>query len=82
MGYSADGFPLVGPMPEESDIWVSCSFQGHGMVSCWMCAKALAAMMEGRDDEELQQWFPDAFRVTRERLSLTFEGEHLFPADS
>lgn len=77
MGYSADGFPLVGPMPDESDMWVSCSFQGHGMVSCWKCAEALTAMMEGRDSEE----FPDAFRVTKERLNLTFEGDHLFSSD-
>ena len=81
MGYSADGFPLVGEMPDEADLWVSCSFQGHGMVSCWMCAKALVAMMEDHDHAELNQWFPDAFRVTRERLSLPFEGDHLLSSE-
>ncbi|KAH9998191.1 FAD dependent oxidoreductase [Xylariaceae sp. FL0662B] len=74
MGYSPDGFPFVGEMPGERDLWVSCSFQGHGMVLCWMCARAVAAMMEGRDDVELRSWFPEVFRITDERLGLRFQG--------
>ncbi|KAI0139121.1 FAD dependent oxidoreductase [Hypoxylon sp. NC0597] len=74
MGFSPDGFPFVGEMPGEKDLWVSSSFQGHGMVLCWMCARALTAMMEGGDDKELGSWFPDQFRVTEERLHLTFHG--------
>lgn len=78
MGYSADGYPLVGEMPGERDLWVSCSFQGHGMVNCWMCAKALVAMMNGRDDEELRAWFPAPYRISEDRLRLKFSGDHLF----
>lgn len=81
MGYSADGYPFVGGMPGEEDLWMSCSFQGHGMVTCWMCAKALVAMMEGRDDEDLRRWLPDAFRIREDRLGLTFTGDHLFHSD-
>ncbi|RYP61262.1 hypothetical protein DL770_009826 [Monosporascus sp. CRB-9-2] len=70
MGYSADGYPFVGEMPGETDMWASCSFQGHGMVTCWMCAKALVAMMEERDDEGLRAWFPDPFRISKQKQAL------------
>ncbi|KAI1766907.1 FAD dependent oxidoreductase [Hypoxylon sp. FL1150] len=76
MGFSPDGFPLVGEMPGEKDLWVSSSFQGHGMVLCWMCARALVAMMESSadEDEKLNSWFPEAFKITEKRLRLTFNG--------
>ncbi|KAI1485223.1 FAD dependent oxidoreductase [Biscogniauxia mediterranea] len=74
MGYGSDGFPFVGEMPGQEGLWVSCGFQGHGMVLCWMCARGLVAMMEGRDDEELRSWFPDVFRVSEKRLSVRFKG--------
>ncbi|KAH9890198.1 FAD dependent oxidoreductase [Xylariomycetidae sp. FL2044] len=74
MGYSPDGFPYVGAVPGDEGLWMSCSFQGHGMVLCWMCARALVQMMEGRDGEELRAWFPDVYRVTEERLGLRFQG--------
>lgn len=74
MGFSPDGFPLVGEVPGEEGLWASCGFQGHGMVLCWMCARALVDMMEGRDGEQLREWFPDVFRITEERLALRFEG--------
>lgn len=74
MGFSPDGFPFVGEVPGARGLWTSCSFQGHGMVLCWMCAKALVAMMDGRDGDELREWFPDVFRITEERLALEFEG--------
>ena len=74
MGFSPDGFPLVGEVPGERGLWASCSFQGHGMVLCWMCARALVEMMEGRDGHELSEWFPDVFRMTEERLAQKFQG--------
>ncbi|KAI0014766.1 FAD dependent oxidoreductase [Xylariomycetidae sp. FL0641] len=81
MGYSADALPLVGRMPGDADgdegLWVAAGFQGHGMALCWMCARALAAMMGGRDDEELRAWFPDVFRVTEARLRGRFRGHAL-----
>ncbi|KAK4230157.1 putative fad dependent oxidoreductase [Podospora fimiseda] len=76
MGFSPDGFPLVGEVPGEKGLWVSASFQGHGMVLCWMCAKALVEMMEEGSDgsRRLDGWFPRSFRITEERLKKRFEG--------
>ncbi|KAL2266028.1 hypothetical protein VTJ83DRAFT_5380 [Remersonia thermophila] len=77
MGFSPDGFPFVGEVPGKEGLWVSCGFNGNGMVMCWMCAKAVVEMMEGRDGEELGQWFPKAWRVTEERMRKRFQGETL-----
>lgn len=74
MGYSPDGFPFVGEVPGERGLWVTSSFQGHGMVLCWMCAKAVVQMMRGNDGPELNSWFPDAFRIDEERLKKRFAG--------
>ena len=74
MGFSADGFPLVGPVPDEVDLLVAASFQGHGMVLCFSAAKALTAMLSGDDGDELDRWFPKAFRMSKERLRTRFRG--------
>ncbi|KAK1959684.1 FAD dependent oxidoreductase [Colletotrichum sublineola] len=77
MGFSPDGFPFVGQVPGEEGLWVSASFQGHGMVLCWMCARALATMLEGteEDKQQLSSWFPGgAFGVTSARLRQRFTG--------
>ncbi|OLN96000.1 putative oxidoreductase OrdL 2 [Colletotrichum chlorophyti] len=74
MGFSPDGFPFVGEVPGEDGLWVCAGFQGHGMVLCWMCAKGLVALLEGSGQEELREWFPDAFRVTSARLEKRFMG--------
>ncbi|ODH50356.1 hypothetical protein GX48_03471 [Paracoccidioides brasiliensis] len=68
MGYSADGYPLVGEMPGESGLFISASFQGHGMVSCFLCAEALTNMIFGDDEKKLSSWFPSAYMVNSERL--------------
>ncbi|KAK7747475.1 hypothetical protein SLS53_001730 [Cytospora paraplurivora] len=73
MGYSPDGFPFVGAIPGQEGLWASCSFQGHGMVLCWMCASALVQMMQG-EDEGLDTWFPEAFRITKQRMEKRFHG--------
>lgn len=72
MGYSPDGFPFVGEVPGARGLWASCSFQGHGMVLCWMCARAMVGMMRGDDD--LGGWFPSEFVISEERLSKRFRG--------
>ncbi|KAF9869191.1 FAD dependent oxidoreductase [Colletotrichum karsti] len=74
MGFTPDGFPFVGRVPGEDGLWVCAGFQGHGMVMCWTCAKALAAMIDGRDDRDIDGWFPRAFRSTPERLAERFKG--------
>jgi glycine/D-amino acid oxidase-like deaminating enzyme len=73
MGYSNDGYPYVGEVTGEKDLWIAASFQGHGMVMCFLCAKALVSMMSGNEDD-LNSWFPDAFRVREERMGKKFTG--------
>lgn len=74
MGYSSSGFPLLGLVPNEEDLWIAASFQGSGMVLCFHTAKALVTMMKGEDDEELDSWFPRAFRMSEDRLKHRFRG--------
>lgn len=81
MGFSSDGLPYIGEVPGETGLWVAASFQGHGMVLCWLCAKALVAIING-EEEGLEDWFPNAFRVSRERLKKPFQGRlHLKPLE-
>ncbi|KAH8666012.1 FAD dependent oxidoreductase-domain-containing protein [Tricladium varicosporioides] len=92
MGYSSDGLPLVGEFntsENKSNFWLSVSFQGHGMVLCWMCAKALVCMMENETKgesvenvEKLESWFPEAFRFNEERLKTPFMGRRHTKAGS
>ncbi|RDW71857.1 hypothetical protein BP5796_07891 [Coleophoma crateriformis] len=83
MGYSSDGFPFVGSMPGKGKegLWISASFQGHGMVLCFRSALALVGIMTG-GEEEVEKWFPAAFRMSEERLKIPFEGRlHTGPPD-
>jgi glycine/D-amino acid oxidase-like deaminating enzyme len=73
MGYSNDGFPFIGEVTGEKDLWIAASFQGHGMVMCFLCAKAIVSMMSG-EEEGLKSWFPDAFRPREERMTKKFTG--------
>lgn len=80
MGYSADGFPFVGEVPPARGLWASCSFQGHGMALCWVCARAMVGMMRG--DGDLDEWFPRGFTISEERLRKRFRGRlHTSAAD-
>jgi len=74
MGYTPDGRPFVGEMPGDPGLWVCCAFAGHGMVSSWVCARAVVEMMQGRDGPGLRAWFPDCFRLREERLRKKFRG--------
>ena len=73
MGYSGDGYPLVGQMPGQEGLYIDASFQGHGMVLCFLCARAVVEMVAGRE-EGLGGWFPQAFRMSEERFSHVFRG--------
>ena len=76
MGHSSDGFPFVGEVEGDQNkgLFVCASFQGHGMVLCWLCAKALVGIMREKDKDEELEWFPDVFRVSGERMKRRFEG--------
>lgn len=91
MGYSPDGFPFVGKMPGEVGLWIAAAFQGHGMVLCFLCAKALVGMISGGDDDfengvksendDFDAWFPSVYRITKERLAKDFKGRLHVNAD-
>ncbi|PGH04884.1 hypothetical protein AJ80_08433 [Polytolypa hystricis UAMH7299] len=74
MGYSADGCPLIGELPGENGLYIMASFQGHGMVLCFLCARALTHILFGDDENELYAWFPRAYKVTPARMKLKFDG--------
>ncbi|KAL8781645.1 MAG: hypothetical protein Q9213_005910 [Squamulea squamosa] len=74
MGYSSQGFPLMGRAPGEDELWIAASFQGSGMVLCFLTAQALVAIMDGKEEEELDDWFPQAFRMSEDRLRYKFQG--------
>ncbi|KAH8592461.1 FAD dependent oxidoreductase [Bisporella sp. PMI_857] len=77
MGFSGDELPFVGGVPETENLWVVASFQGHGMVLCWGCAKGLVDMING-EESILGGRFPDIFRVSRQRMDIPFGGrDHL-----
>ena len=74
MGFTGDGMPFIGPVPGEEGLWVAAAFQGHGMVFCWGCAKALVKMIYGEDSGGEE--FPGVFKVTKERIGVEFAGSH------
>lgn len=71
MGYTPDGLPFVGEVEGMQGVWIAAAFQGHGMVFCWECGRALCGMIEGRD---VGGWFPGSFGVRGERLGRVFWG--------
>ena len=73
MGFSGDGFPLVGPVPGETDLFVAAAFNGQGMVLCWLAGQALAHTLHGRRDEA-RSLLPSAFQITEDRMKLKFKG--------
>ena len=73
MGTSADGLPLVGPVPDEEGLWLAFACNGHGMVVCLKCAEALVDMLLD-EETKCKEWFPDAFRITKERMKKEFTG--------
>ncbi|KAL8838060.1 MAG: hypothetical protein Q9170_002296 [Blastenia crenularia] len=74
MGYSSQGFPLVGPVPGEPNLWIAASFQGSGMILCLHTAQALITMINGQDDAHFNEWFPQPYRMSEDRLKQKFKG--------
>ena len=74
MGYSADGSPLVGQVPNEHGLYIAAAFQGSGMVLSLLSAKALVTTMRGEDNGKLDKWFPQSFRMGSDRLNYKFKG--------
>jgi glycine/D-amino acid oxidase-like deaminating enzyme len=83
MGFSADGLPWVGRLPSSEGLshgaaneggaqWACCGFSGEGMVSAWLCGKAIAKMVSmhdrGHSGSGELSWFPKQMLVTEERI--------------
>lgn len=88
LGFTGDTMPFVGRLPETKRLgagsgsgqWIAAGFNGEGMVWTWLCGTAVAVMMLGRGDEELERgvgrpegrldrWFPvKELCVDKERL--------------
>jgi glycine/D-amino acid oxidase-like deaminating enzyme len=72
MGFTLDGAPYVGQLPSVATgragngEWITAGFNGYGMPSCWLAGEALANMVL---DHGVNDWFPEAFLPTHERLS-------------
>jgi glycine/D-amino acid oxidase-like deaminating enzyme len=71
MGFSRDGLPLIGRLPEvvsgreEGEEWIAAGFSGYGTGYCFSCGQAVAQMILGKD---VSSWLPSAFLITKERF--------------
>ena len=67
MGFTTDGFPYVGDLPDKPGQFVCAGFNGHGMPQVFLSAKAIASMViEGTKLEDTD--LPRLYRSSRERL--------------
>jgi glycine/D-amino acid oxidase-like deaminating enzyme len=62
MDYTADGRPLVGPVPGAAGQWVIAGFGGHGLPAGLGAGRAVArAVTTGRPPAELEPYVPARF---------------------
>jgi sarcosine oxidase subunit beta len=67
MDYTADGRPLIGPVPEAPGQWVIAGFGGHGLPPAVGAGRALAsAIVTGRMPADLEPY--DPARLLKESL--------------
>jgi glycine/D-amino acid oxidase-like deaminating enzyme len=76
MGFSLDGFPLLGRLPtdalervnqsQQGAEWVAAGFSGYGMVNSWLCGRAVAEMVLGNP---IPDWLPEQFLISPQRLN-------------
>lgn len=67
MGYSADGFPFVGEVPDKPNAYICAGFSGHGMPQAFLSARAVADMIvAGKKIEEVD--LPRVYWSTKERF--------------
>lgn len=76
MGASADGLPYIGAVPDAEGLFISASFNGHGMVWCFKAAQALVGSMLGRPEERMviEHWFPQSAVISKMRMQRKFLG--------
>lgn len=78
MGYSRDGWPWVGPVPDSAGggdgLWLCAGYTGGGMPNAALCAKAVVGMIiNGNNKDEGANLadevdLPAEFLLTEERL--------------
>lgn len=74
MGYTSDGFPFIGEVPDRPSQYICAGFSGHGMPQAFLSAKAVASMIaEGKTADEVD--LPRLYRASRERVNS--EKQHI-----
>lgn len=72
MGFSTDGRPWVGQLPESlgggEGLWICAGFTGHGMPNASLCAKAVTDMMMGKPAEDI--YLPPEFQLPTKRIEM------------
>lgn len=72
MGFSTDGRPWVGQVPESlgggEGLWICAGFTGHGMPNVSLCAKAVTDMMMGKQVEDVN--LPPEFHLPTKRIEM------------
>ena len=72
MGYSNDGCPYIGEIPDRSGQYVCAGFSGHGMPQTFLAAEAIASMVvEGKNFEDTE--LPSLFKISSDRLESQTE---------
>lgn len=84
MGFSRDGWPWVGSVPDSAGggdgLWLCAGYSGGGMPNAALCAKAVVDMMiHGHEDGEMD--LPREYLFTEERLERARAGETVAEAD-
>lgn len=83
MGFSADGMPWVGKLPDEltdrhagldGSEWIAAAFCGEGMVHCWQSGRAVGEMILGKD---ITAWFPGLLYLTVERFDRAHAEDYI-----
>ena len=86
MGYSRDGHPWVGEVSEVlgkqkgEGLWVCAGYTGHGMPNTWLCGKAVAGLISGKREEDVD--LPGGYRISGERVRRARELDEVWLADS
>jgi glycine/D-amino acid oxidase-like deaminating enzyme len=86
MGYSRDGHPWVGQVSPElgvgggEGLWLSGGFTGHGMPNAWLCGKAVAQLILGREMADVD--VPEGYKLSKERIERVRTHKAVWLAES
>lgn len=65
MGFSPDGFPMVGQVPGEPGLWIAAGYSGHGVAMAFTCGALVARRALGD-----AVFVPRAFATERFEIAL------------